>query len=208
MTTDTELVNCNTRLRQTSEPKILSTHGYRLNGGVNLGKLSRLDFNKGFTISFLLKKKTTFDDYWDDDKYHVIFQSGDVTLCMYHRALVLMHRTTEVYRKSLAVDVCYLYNSGWWDSYLRVTMCLSADSLPTASIYTNNSNTTTGVACTEYPITENLSDNDFIVGKLDDSYADMPDIARIEIYNRVLTHGEIMSLTNGCNLITDGTQFN
>ena len=50
--------------------------------------------------------------------------------------------------------------------------------------------------CTSYPITENLSANDFWVG---DSAAGAPNIARIEIYNRVLTHAEIMSLTNGCN---------
>lgn len=80
--------------------------------------------------------------------------------------------------------------------------------MPTASIYTNNSNTAADLACIEFPITEHLSDNDFIVGKIGDDYADMPNIARIEIYDRVLTTGEIMSLTNGCNLIADGTTSN
>ena len=206
MTSDTELVNCNIRLGQTSEPKILADHAYRLNGGVNMGKLSRLDFNKGFTVSFLHKKKATMDDYWDDDDYHVIFQIGDTTLSMYHRWLVLKHGATTVFGAGIGLDACYLRSD--WDAYLRVTVCITGGDLPTASIYTNNSLGNEGFACEAYPITENFSTHDFVVGKLNSDYADMPNIASIEIYNRVLTPGEIMALTNGCNLITDGTKFN
>ena len=118
----------------------------------------------------------------------------------------MKHGATTVFGTGIGLDPSCLRSD--WNSYLRVTVCFSGDALPKASIYTNNSNTTVDFACTEFPITENLSDNDFIVGKLDSDYADMPNIASIEIYNRVLTPGEIMSLTNGCNLITDGTKFN
>ncbi len=90
------------------------------------------------------------------------------------------------------------------EDYVRLTAYFTADELPSAGIYTENKHI--GIAaCAEYPITQNLSENDFIVGS---SLAGAPNIARIEIYDRVLTHGEIMALTNGCNFITDGSKFN
>lgn len=207
LTNDTEFCKANIRIGQTSEYKYLADHAYRLNGSANLGKLARLNFKKGFTVSFLFKKEDGYS-YLGDSKYHVIFQTGDTKLILWYRSLVLMHGTTNIYAKKLYLEDAYL-NSKWGNDYLRITAYFSNDDLPSASIYTNNTNTAKDIPCTEYPITENFSDNDFIVGNaLGSGYADIPNIARIEIYDRVLTHGEIMSLTNGCNLITDGSRFN
>ena len=204
LTENTEISNSNIRIGQTSEYKILQNHAYRLNGSVNLGKLSRLSFTKGFTVSLLFRKEDG-KNYLDDSKYHVIWQSGDTKLILWYRSLVLMHGTTNIFAKKLYLEDAYLYSD--YPDYLRVTAYFTDDELPLASIYTNN--TSASATCTEYPITENFSENDFIIGNaLGSDYADIPNIARIEIYNRVLSHGEIMSLTNGCNLVTDGSKFN
>lgn len=207
MTQDTERVNTCTRLGQTSEVKVLADHAFRLNGSVNLGKLSRLNFKKGFTVSFLLQREKSQTEYLADESYHVIFQSGDTKLILWHRSLVLMSGDTNIYAKQLYIEDAYLASE--WPDYLRITATFSGDSLPIAGIYTNNTNNPRGIACTEYPISSNLSANDFIVGNaLGADYAEMPSIARIEIFNRVLSHGEVMALTNGCNLITDGSEYN
>ena len=95
------------------------------------------------------------------------------------------------------------------DDYVRVTVYFTNDDLPKATIYTDNNFENNNVTCTDYSITQNLSENDFIIGNaIGAPYTEIPNIARIEIYNRVLSHGEIMSLTNGCNLVTDGSTFN
>lgn len=207
MTQDTERVNTCTRLGQTSEVKVLADHAFRLNGSVNLGKLSRLNFKKGFTVSFLLQREKSQTEYLADDAYHVIFQSGDTKLILWHRSLVLLSGDTNIYAKQLYIEDAYLASE--WPDYLRITATFSDASLPLAGIYTNNTNNPRDIACTEYPISSNLSANDFIVGNaIGAEYAEMPSIARIEIFNRVLSHGEVMALTNGCNLITDGSQFN
>lgn len=200
LTDETELCNYNTKLGQTSEYKILSNNSYRLNGSANFGKLSRLNFTKGFTVSLLFRKEDG-KNYLEDSKYHVIFQSGDTRLILWYRSLVLMSGETNIFAKQLYISDAYLGSVN--DDYVRITAYFTNDELPIARIYTENYSPNTGVACTEYPITQNLSENDFVVGS-----SEMPNIARIEIYNRVLSHGEIMSLTNGCNLITDGSKFN
>ena len=90
------------------------------------------------------------------------------------------------------------------EDYIRVTLYFTDDDLPKLNLYTENLRWRASDAATsEYSIAQKFSDNDFIVGS-----DGMPNIARIEIYNRVLSHGEIMSLTNGCNLVTDGSMFN
>ena len=206
LTADTERCNHNIKLGQTSEYKILENHAYRLNGSVNLGKLSRLNFTKGFTISMLFRKDRSGDEWWTND-YRVIFQSGDTKLVMFQQSICWMYGTTNIYSKKLYIDSAYLNSVN--DDYVRVTAYFTDSELPIANIYTDNKWTYVDVECTEYPITQNLSDNDFIVGNaLGSDYAEMPNIARIEIYNRVLSHSEIMSLTNGCNLVTDGSRFN
>lgn len=206
LTDETELCNYNTKLGQTSEYKILSNNSYRLNGSANLGKLSRLNFTKGFTVSLLFRKEDG-KNYLEDSKYHVIFQSGDTRLILWYRSLVLMSGEINIFAKQLHISDAYLGSVN--DDYVRITAYFTNDELPIARIYTENYSSNTGVACTEYPITQNLSENDFVVGNaLGSDYAEIPNIARIEIYNRVLSHGEIMSLTNGCNLVTDGSRFN
>ena len=207
LTDDTEICNYNTKLGQTSEYKILDNHTYRLNGSVNLGKLSRLNFTKGFTVSFLFRREDD-KNYLADSKYHVIFQSGDTKLILWYRSLVLMSGDTNIFAKKLYLSDAYLSSVN--EDYVRVTAYFTNDELPVSRIYTENNCSTSDITCTEYPITQNLSENDFIIGNslTDANYAEMPNIARIEIYNRVLTQGEIMSLTNGCNLITDKSQYN
>ena len=206
LTANTEMCNYNTKLGQTSEYKILKNHSYKLNGSVNLGKLSRLNFTKGFTVSFLFRKEDG-KNYLADNKYHIIFQTGDTKLVLWYRSLCLMSGTTNIFAKALYLDDAYLNSVN--EDYVRVTAYFSGDELPTSRIYTDN-NGERSATCTEYPITENFSENDFIVGNALEGteYADIPNISRIEIYNRVLSHGEIMSLTNGCNLITDGSTYN
>ena len=207
LTSDTTISNSNIRIGQTSEVKILEDHAYQLKGSVNLGKLSRLNFTKGFTVSLLFKIEKSYEDYLADDKYHVIFQTGDTKLILWYRSLVLMSGTTNIFGKKLYLEDAYLWSD--WKDYLRVTAYFSDDDLPLAGIYTNNTNNSKNIPCTEYPITENLNANDFIIGNaLGTGYSDIPNIARIEIYNRVLSHGEIMSLTNGCNFITYGSEYN
>lgn len=85
------------------------------------------------------------------------------------------------------------------------TRTLTADDLPAVNVYTENQRRDSDIICTEYPITDNFSENDFVFGS---DLEGAPNIARLEIYNRILTHGEIMALTCGCNLVTDGSQFN
>ncbi len=207
LTADTEKVNAKIKLGQTPEHKIVTDHAHRLNGSANLGKLSRLNFTKGFTVSMLFRREDG-KNYLADDKYHVIFQSGDTKLVLWYRSLCLMSGDTNMFAKSLHVSDAYLSSVN--DDYVRITAYFTGDTLPVAKIFTENNCTVEDVTCTEYPIEQNLSDNDFVVGNVlaDTSYAEMPNIARIEIYNRVLTVGEIMSLTNGCNLITDNSRYN
>lgn len=193
MTDKTEYVEANTRLGQTPEDKVLSTASYRLRDSVNLGKLSRLNFNKGFTVSMLFRKEDE-KNYLEDGVIHPIFQSGSTKFCLWYRSLVLMSGDTNIYARKLYLDDAYLYSVN--PNYVRLTAYFSADNLPMANVYTSNSWLPQEAECTSYPITENLSANDFWVG---DSATGAPNIARIEIYNRVLTHAEIMSLTNGCN---------
>lgn len=211
LTHDTDMCNCKTRIGQTSEYKYLDNYAFRLNGSVNLGKLSRLDFTKGFTVSMLFRKEDG-KDYLADDKYHVIFQTGDTKLILWRRSLVLMDGTTNIFgteehpRPLLLADA-YLRSVN--EDYVRVTLFITDDELPSAKIYTDNKKYGEGT-CTSYPITENFSENDFIVGNslTGEEYDAMPNISRIELYNRVLSYGEILSLTNGCNLITDGSTYN
>ena len=113
-----------------------------------------------------------------------------------------MSGSTSIWGDTLYIQGSYLESVN--EDYVRITAYFTADELPSAGIYTENKRIEVA-ACTEYPITQNLSVNDFIVGS---SLAGAPNIARIEIYNRVLTHGEIMALTNGCNLVTNGSGFN
>lgn len=216
MTTDTEISNVCTKLGQTSEYKILANHAHKLNGSVNLGKLSRLNFTKGFTVSLLFRKEDG-KDYISDGAHHVIFRTGDTKLVMHRTSICLMHGTKNIYKTGSAATSKLYINNGYMTSvnedYVRVTVYFTEDELPKANIYTDNIWLADDVLCEEYPITVNLSDNDFVVGDANDItdglvYGDIPNIARIEIYNRVLTHGEILSLTNGCNLVTDGSQFN
>ena len=206
MTADTELSNVNTKLGQTSEYKILANHAYKLNGSVNLGELSRLNFRKGFTVSLLFRKEDG-KNYLADDKYHVIFQTGDTKLVLHKRSICLMSGETNIFKVGTAstskLYVADEYLNSVNEDYIRLTAYFTDDDLPVASLYTGN-NWIDEVACEAYPITVNFNANDFIVGDSDDN----PNIARIEIYNRVLTHGEILSLTNGCNLVTDGSLYN
>ena len=202
----TEKVDVSTRLGQTSEYKILKDHAFRLNGSANLGKLSRLNFNKGFTVSILFRKEDG-KNYLDDQKYHVIFRSGTIRFGLHRRSIFLADGATSIFGDKLYLSDPYLASVD--EHYVRVTAWFGAETLPTANVYTSNKRLTNAVACDAYPIIDNISANDFIVGNdsTESLYADIPNIARIEIYNRVLSHGEIMSLTNGCNLVTDGSYF-
>lgn len=205
MTDSTAKVDKSIRIGQTSERKTLNDHAYMLNGTVNLGKLSRLNFTKGFTVSLLFRKEDG-KNYLSDDTEHIIFQSGNTKLIMWHRSIRLVYGTTSIFGNQLYIDDAYLNSVD--DDYVRITVYFTAADLPTATIYTDNNFDSKDIACAAYPITENLSANDFIVGNaIGAPYTDIPNIARVEIYNRVLSHGEIMSLTNGCNLVTDGSYF-
>lgn len=209
LTDSTEWCNHNIKLGQTSAQKILNNYAYRLNGAVNLGKLSRLSFTKGFTLSLLFKREDgkSLQDYLSDDTYHVIFSTGDTRLVLWRRSLMLFSGSTNIFSNKLYLNDAYLLSVN--EDYVRVTMYVTADELPIARSYTENIWTVNDVTCAEYPITQTFSENDFFVGNsLGADFADMPNIARIEIYNKVLSHGEIMSLTNGCNLVTDGSEFN
>jgi hypothetical protein len=155
----------------------------------------------------LFRKDKIYNDYLKEDKYHVIFSTGNVKLALWYRSLVLMVGTTSIYAKKLYLDDSYLLSVN--NDYVRVTAYFTGDTLPIARIYTDNKWSVDDIVCTDYPIPQNFSDNDFIVGNaLGSDFAEMPNISRIEIYNRVLSHGEIMSLTNGCNLITDHSEYN
>lgn len=205
MTDNTVKINKSIRIGQTSERKILDDHAYMLNGTVNLGKLSRLNFAKGFTVSLLFRREDG-KNYLDDNTEHIIFQSGDIKLIMWHRSLRLVYGNTSIFGNKLFIDDAYLDSVN--DDYVRITVYFTNDDLPKAVIYTDN-NFEYSATCTDYPITQNFSVSDFIIGNgIGTPYTEIPNIARIEIYNRVLSHGEIMSLTNGCNLITDGSKFN
>ena len=206
MSAATEKVDVSTRLGQTSEYKILNDHAFRLNGSVNLGKLSRLNFNKGFTVSILFRKEDG-KNYLDDQKYHVIFRSGTIRFGLHRRSIFLADGTTSIFGDKLYLSDTYLASVD--EHYVRATAWFGAETLPTANVYTSNRRLANAVVCDAYPIIDNISANDFIVGNdsTESLYADIPNIARIEIYNRVLSHGEIMSLTNGCNLVADGSYF-
>lgn len=201
LTDMTELRNHNVKVGQTSEYKILAESAYRLNDSINLGKLSRLNFTKGFTVSLLFRKEDG-KKYLADYNEYPIFQSGDTKLVLYRRSLRLVSGSISIWGDKLYIQDSYLGSVN--EDYVRLTAYFTADELPSAGIYTENKRIEVA-ACAKYPIAQNLSENDFIVGS---SLAGAPNIARIEIYNRVLTHGEIMSLTNGCNLVTDGSGFN
>lgn len=207
MSDATEKVDVSTRLGQTSEYKILSDYAFRLNGSANLGKLSRLNFSKGFTVSILFRKEDG-KNYLSDEKYHVIFRSGSIRFGLHRRSIFLADGATSIFGDKLYLSDAYLASVD--DHYVRVTAWFGAETLPTANTYTSNKRLTNAVVCDTYPIIDNISANDFIVGNdsTESLYADIPNIARIEIYNRVLSHGEIMSLTCGCNLVTDGSKFN
>lgn len=201
LTSNTELCSHNVKVGQTSEYKILSDHAYRLNGSVNFGKLSRLDFAKGFTISLVFRKEDgkSLEEYLADSKDYAIFRSGGTELALRGKAIVLISGDTTLLR--IPTEAEYFRSAN--DDYVRVTAYFTADDLPVANVYTENKWRASDSICTEYPITDNLCDNDFVFG-----CDGMPNIARLEIYNRVLSHGEIMALTNGCNLVTDGSKFN
>ena len=201
MTDKTEMVNSRIKIGQTSEYKILAESAYRLNDSINLGKLSRLNFTKGFTVSLLFRKEDG-KNYLEDYNEYPIFQSGNTKLVLYRRSLRLMSGSTSIWGETLYIQDPYLESVN--EDYVRLTVYFTADELPSAGIYTENKRTEVA-ACAEYPIAQNLSENDFIIGS---SLAGAPNIARIEIYNRVLAHGEIMALTNGCNLVTNGSMFN
>ena len=206
MTDKTELCESRVKLGQTSEHKILSDSAYRLKrGSVNLGKLSRLNFTKGFTVSFLFKKEDK--NYLGDSKNYVVFSTGDTKLIIQRRSVVLMSGETNIFGSTLYIKDPYIYSVN--EDYVRVVLTVTDDELPKAHTYTDNSFLDKGdSSCTEYPITQNFSDNDFIVGNgLGYNYGDIPNIARIEIYNRVLSQGEIQSMTTGCNLVTDGSEY-
>lgn len=206
MTENTVKVDKSIRIGQTSERKTLDDHAYMLNGTVNLGKLSRLNFTKGFTVSLLFRREDGKNYLSDDQTEHIIFQSGDTKLIMWHRSIRLVHGTISIFGNKLFIDDSYLNSAD--DDYVRVTVYFTADALPKATIYTDNNFDYKNIACTEYPITENLSANDFVIGNaIGTPYTDIPNIARIEIYSRVLSHGEIMALTNGCNLVADGSNY-
>ena len=211
LTEDTEASGYKIKVGQTSEYKYLDQTAFRLKGSVNLGKLSRLDFTKGFTVSMLFRKEEG-KNYFSDGKYHVIFQTGDTKLVLWYRSFVLMDGETNIYGtqekpRMLHIDDAYLHSAN--EDYVRVTLVFSEDELPSARVFTDNNWGLSYATCAEYPITEKFSENDFVIGNSLTSakYADIPDIARIEIYNRELSYGEIFSLTNGCNLITDGSYF-
>lgn len=206
LTDETELCNYNTKLGQTSEYKILATSAYRLKGSVNLGKLSRLNFRKGFTVSLLFRKEEG-KNYLEDGKYYTIFRSGNTRVCLWYRSIVLLSGDTNIFDKKLHINDAYLGSVN--DDYVRVTFYVTSDELPWSGIFTENyCSASDHTQCASYPIADNLSEHDFIVGNDTVGYEDIPNIARIEIYNRVLTYGEIFSFTNGCKLITDCSLFN
>lgn len=212
LTEDTQACAYQIKVGQTSQYKYLDDSAFRLNGSVNLGKLSRLDFTKGFTVSMLFRKEDG-KDYLSDNKYHVIFQTGNTKLVLWRRSFILMDDTTNIFGtperpRILHLDDAYLNSVN--EDYVRVTLTFSDDELPHARIFTDNNWNLEYAVCTQYPIRESFSENDFIVGNslTDARYDDIPNISRLEIYNRVLSCGEIFSLTNGCNLITDGSYFN
>ena len=211
MTEDTQACTDKIKVGQTSINRYLDDAAFRLNGSVNLGKLSRLDFNKGFTVSMLLRKEDG-KNYLADNKYHVIFQTGDTKLILWRRSFILMDGESNIFGtperpRVLHLDDAYLNSVN--KDYVRVTLVFSDEALPTARVFTANNWNLEYAVCSQYPIIENFSDNDFIVGNslADSNYDDIPNIARIEIYNRELSYGEIFSLTNGCNLITNGSYF-
>ena len=201
LTDKTEYVEANTRIGQTPENKVLATSAYRLKGSVNLGKLTRLNFSKGFTVSLLFRKEVG-KNYLNDANIYTIIQSGDTKLGLQYRSLVLMDGADSIFARKLYLDDSYL-NSVDEDS-VRVTVYVTDDDLPTANIYTSNSWLSADATCTSYPITDNLSAYDLIVG---DTVDGAPDIARIEIYNRVLTHGEILALTAGGNYVLGSAEY-
>ena len=206
LTDDTELCNHSIKLGQTSEYKILATSAYRLKGSVNLGKLSRLNFRKGFTVSLLFRKEEG-KNYLEDGKYYTIFRSGNTRVCLWYRSIVLLSGDTNIFDKKLHINDAYLGSVN--DDYVRVTFYVTSDELPWSGIFTENyCSASDHTQCASYPIADNLSEHDFIVGNDTVGYEDIPNIARIEIYNRVLTYGEIFSFTNGCKLITDCSLFN
>ena len=88
MTGKTASVNSRIKIGQTSEYKILAESAYRLNESVNLGKLSRLNFTKGFTVSLLFRKEDG-KKYLTDYNEYPIFQSGNTKLVLYRRSLRL-----------------------------------------------------------------------------------------------------------------------
>lgn len=199
--TETEYVEANTRIGQTPENKVLATSAYRLKGSVNLGKLTRLNFSKGFTVSLLFRKEMG-KNYLNDANIYTIIQSGDTKLGLQYRSLVLMDGADSIFARKLYLDDSYLNSVD--EDYVRVTAYVTDDDLPTANIYTSNSWLSAEATCTSYPITDNLSADDLIVG---DTVDGAPDIARIEIYNRVLTHGEILALTAGGNYVLGSAEY-
>lgn len=201
LTDKTEYVEANTRIGQTPENKVLATSAYRLKGSVNLGKLTRLNFSKGFTVSLLFRKEMG-KNYLNDANIYTIIQSGDTKLGLQYRSLVLMDGADSIFARKLYLDDSYLNSVD--EDYVRVTVYVTDDDLPTANIYTSNSWLSAEVTCTSYPITDNLSAYDLIVG---DTVDGAPDIARIEIYNRVLTHGEILALTAGGNYVLGSAEY-
>ncbi len=201
LTDKTEYVEANTRIGQTPENKVLATSAYRLKGRVNLGKLTRLNFNKGFTVSLLFRKEMG-KNYLNDANIYTIIQSGDTKLGLQYRSLVLMDGADSIFARKLYLDDSYLNSVD--EDYVRVTIYVTNDALPTANIYTSNSWLSAEVTCTSYPITDNLSAYDLIVG---DTVDGVPNIARIEVYNRVLTHGEILALTAGGNYVLGSAEY-
>ena len=201
LTDKTEYVEANTRIGQTPENKVLATSAYRLKGSVNLGKLTRLNFSKGFTVSLLFRKEVG-KNYLNDANIYTIIQSGDTKLGLQYRSLVLMDGADSIFARKLYLDDSYLNSVD--EDYVRVTVYVTDDDLPTANIYTSNSWLSAEATCTSYPITDNLSAYDLIVG---DTVDGAPDIARIEIYNRVLTHGEILALTAGGNYVLGSAEY-
>ncbi len=96
MTDKTEMVNSRIKIGQTSEYKILAESAYRLNDSINLGKLSRLNFTKGFTVSMLFRKEDG-KKYLEDYNEYPIFQSGNTKLVLCRRSLRLVSGSISIW---------------------------------------------------------------------------------------------------------------
>lgn len=207
LTDKTSKCVCNTNVGLTSECKNISNYSYRLNEQVNLGTLSRLNFRKGFTISFLFKKEDDKNYLLDNTEYLLLQwgQNGNLKIAIKNRSLIIKDDYTSVYGQKLYIADPYL--DGNIDGYVRITAYFTKDDLPKANIFTESRIIgTDDIECisdyTGWTIPE-FSKSDLYFGSIG-----MPNIPQFEIYNRVLTYGEILGLGSGVNLITDGCKYN